>query len=496
MFLRSFRLKIGLLCVLLAGLLLTGFVFFASALLNRAGIRRIDNELRTLADAQIRRTHPPDHWPRLDLSLPTIYGTDTVKKLFFQVNRADGAPIYIATNIPAHWPSDTLPLSLVGAAQTTFQSEPPPAEQPPHRPPRFRDRPMPGSMPLRTAMTLRGPVFATIHIAGAADWRAMTIANDAYQLSLAMNLQEHQREIASFRNAFILTAPFVLLLLIGGGWLIGQLALRPVNIISKTMASITARKLDQRIPDTKADAEFLQLIQLINNMLQRLETSFHQAGRFSADAAHELKTPLAILQARMEQGLQHAPDQSQTQQEYALQLEEVQRIHSILRKLLLLSQADAGRVPLSPESINFTELLRNTIEDIQMLAPDRPTSLDTTDDIFVTADPDLLTQLLQNLVSNAIKFGSPESPITLSLHSKNGKLIFTITNIGSPIAPSDQPHLFDRFYRCDPSRTRVVEGYGLGLSLARELARAHHGELKLLHSDTDSTTFELSLPVA
>ena len=489
MHLHSFRLKIGLLCVLLSGLLLTGFLLFACLLLYRAGVQRIDHELRALADAQIRRPHQPDHWPLFAYSLPSIYGGETARALQLQVNHLDGTPIYTATNQPANWPRHALPLSLADAPQRLLEG-PPPAQ----RPPPLRPRKLPPADPQLRPMPIYGPVFATIAVPNALSWRAMTIANNSVQLSLAISLQGLQEEIAGFRHAFYLAAPIVLLLLVGGGWLISHVALRPVNVIAQTMAAITARKLDQRIPDTRADAEFLQLIHLINHMLQRLETSFRQAGRFSADAAHELKTPLAILQARMEQGLQHAPDHSPAQNDYALQLEEVQRIHSILRKLLLLSQADAGTVPLSPSLVNLTDLLCNMLEDLHMLAHNRPATLHADADYFVMADPDLLNQLLQNLASNAIKFGTPGSSIVLALRKQKSQLVFTITNSAPPIPPAEQPLIFDRFFRCDKSRTRTIDGSGLGLSLAREIARAHHGDLSLLRSTDAETTFQLTLP--
>ena len=138
----------------------------------------------------------------------------------------------------------------------------------------------------------------------------MTIANEEVALSVAMSLAGLHSEVRRFRRALAIAAPLALLLLAASGWLLGHVALRPVNVIARTTEAVTAQRLDARVPDEKADEEFKRLIALINAMLARLEGSFQQATRFSADAAHELNTPLAILQAQVERCLQRAPDGS------------------------------------------------------------------------------------------------------------------------------------------------------------------------------------------
>ena len=344
-------------------------------------------------------------------------------------------------------------------------------------------------------MTVRGPVYATLQTAHS-EWRAMTLANDEVAVTIAMDLAGLHAEIARFQHALLMAAPLGLLLLVAGGWLVGHMALRPVNLIAHTVESVTARRLDARISDAKADAEFRRLIVLINNMLERLERSFQQATRFSADAAHELKTPLAILQAQAERSLQRAHDGSAEQCECAEQLEEIQRLKNILRKLLLLSQADSGQLPLSREPVNLVKMIRATRDDIQMLAPNRNVRLLAPTELTVSADADLLNQAVENLVSNAIKFGNAEGPISITLARRNDRAVLSVSNTGTPIPVADHDRIFERFYRADKSRSRKIEGAGLGLSLAREIARAHGGDLILAQSNEHGTTFELSLIIA
>ncbi len=494
MILHSFRLKIGLLTLCLSGILLLAFGLFAVSALNRMACERVDRELRALVDFQIRKSQPEDHWRRFDESLHTIYGAQTERQFLVQVTRCSGESLYASSNWPTDLPEQHFPLSLIGA----------PVEAPPNlspdnrRPPRPADalpdhpkqQPRPEPPP---HMTVRGPVYTTQH-AGHTEWRVMTLANDEVAVTIAINLAGVHAEIVRFQQALLLTAPLGLLLLVTGGWLVGHMALRPVNLIARTAESVTAQRLDARIPDAKADTEFRQLIALINNMLGRLERSFQQATRFSADAAHELKTPLAILQAQAERSLQRAPDGSIDQREYAEQLEEIQRLKIILRKLLLLSQADTGKLPLSRAPVNLVKLVHATCDDIQMLAPDRKVNLQLPAEFTVSADVDLFNQAIENLVSNAIKFGDAEGPITIALTHHIDRAVLSVSNTGTPIPTADCDRIFERFYRADKSRSRKIEGAGLGLSLAREIARAHGGDLMLVQSNELGTVFELSLP--
>jgi heavy metal sensor kinase len=489
--LRSFRLKIGLLSVILSGTLLTGFGLFALSVLNRVGLERIDRELRALADDTIRKSAPPGHWARFDAALSAMYGQDAARQFLVKATLPDGPTLYASADWPAALPGTALPLSLENAPVRALES--PQSADAQARPPRPR-----GDDPQRRApprqLPVRGPVYRTL---GGADvaWRVMSMANEEVTLSIALNLAGLRAETRRFLRAFLVAVPLGLLLIVAGGWLIGHLALRPVTLIARTAESVTAARLDARIPEAQADDEFRHLIALINGMLERLERSFQQATRFSADAAHELKTPLAILQAQIERSLLRATDDSAEQRDYAGQLEELQRLKSILRKLLLLSQADAGQLPLSLARTDLAERVRAAENDIALLAPGRKTRVASPAELVVEADGDLLGQILGNLVSNAVKFGDADGVIELTLAARDGRAVLTVANTGAPIPRADQARVFDRFYRADAARGREIEGSGLGLSLAREMARAHGGDLALAKSDEQGTAFELTLPL-
>ncbi|MCC6487048.1 MAG: HAMP domain-containing protein, partial [Candidatus Hydrogenedentes bacterium] len=299
--------------------------------------------------------------------------------------------------------------------------------------------------------------------------------------------------VSRARNAYLIAIPRALALIAAGGWLLAQRALRPVRALTTTAERVTAKGLDQRIPVSREDEEFMRLIGVFNEMLDRLEKSFKQAVRFSADAAHELKTPLTILQGELEQALQAAEAGSSAQQLSSSLLEEVQRLKSIIRKLLLLSLADAGQLKLNLEPLNFSEMLESACEDVQILAPELTVQSEVEEGVWIEADHDLLVQLVQNLTNNAIKYNRPGGKIGIQLKRDGQTVRFTIMNTGTSIPREDREKVFDRFYRADPSRNRKVDGAGLGLSLAKEIARAHRGELTLQDTPDGVIAFRLTL---
>lgn len=492
----SFRFRIGLLSGVLSGILLTGLALYALSMISRVGQERVDGELRALADAQVRKKQPEGHWRRFDDSLHSFYGDDASRKFVIMANRPDGEVVYVSPDWPARVPRTSLPLPL---PRIIASESPPPPEaggaQPPEneetptrpfgKPPPFRGPPKP--------LQVSGPVFATLAISGG-DWRAMTLANEDVTLSMAMSLSGLESEMHRIRQALLVSVPLGLLLIVAGSWLIGNQALRPIRRLADTVETVTARRLDERIPSAGTDDEFKRLIVMFNAMLERLERSFLQATRFSADAAHELKTPLAILQAQLERTLQHAHDGSTEQQEAVAQLDEIQRLKGILHKLLLLSQADSGQLPLSPEPFDLAEMVKAAADDVALLAPDRTVALRIPASLIINGDRSLIKQVIDNIVSNAVKFGTRQGHVEFDLGPTPAGIILTLSNTGPVIPQDEHERIFERFYRADQSHGRDIEGTGLGLSLAREIARAHGGELKLKSSDLQRTTFSLTLP--
>lgn len=362
-------------------------------------------------------------------------------------------------------------------------------ESPPFRPRPPRDR----FGPRRDPLPLSKPIFAS-KSTNDGDWRLGVMANPHIVMVLATDLERFHSDMARARVGLGGALLFACLLIGCGGWLISKRALRPVQALSDTARRITAKGLDQRIPSMHEAAEFQDLISVFNGMLDRLEKSFGQAVRFSADAAHELKTPLTILQGELEQALRGAPEGSEGQRIYSMLLDEVQRLKNITRKLLLLSTADAGKLTINAESLNLSEMVENVCDDAEILAPNLELQKKIEPDLWIQGDRDLVRQVFQNLTNNAIKFNRKGGKIRFHLRRETDAIRFSVANTGESIPRSERERIFERFYRTDESRNRKVGGAGLGLSLSREIMRAHGGELVVDETPEGVTSFTATFP--
>ena len=200
-----------------------------------------------------------------------------------------------------------------------------------------------------------------------------------------------------------------------------------------------------------------------------------------------------VTQRELEQALQQAEEGSDQQRVFTQQLDEVQRLKSITQKLLLLAHADAGTLDCHREKINLSALIQGLIEDGECLAPNLRFEGKFPGDIFIKADRTLLQQCIQNLIGNAIKYNQPDGVVEVNLLGGENSIQLTISNTGPNISDADAERIFERFFRRQNS-TEAVEGSGLGLSLAREIARAHGGEIELLKSDRLINRFRMILP--
>jgi two-component system heavy metal sensor histidine kinase CusS len=482
----SFRFKIALLSTVLSGGVLLVFGFFFLTVIHRVGLARVDREMLAIGESLIKADpfHPgSDVDFTLERSLRFIYGPESRQRFVLQVRDREGGKSYESPGWPAVLDASPLPPPRVRDPSPPWRQGEPERDGEGHRPP-------PRPEPILSS-------FATVSD-GATSWRVASFVHPRGRVLLGQDLAAFDAENARYRNAFLLAAPLALLLLAGAGGWVAARALRPIEAVTATARRITERGLGERVPAVRADREIARLIEVINGMLERLERSFRQAARFSADAAHELKTPLTILQGQLEQSLQETPDGSPIQRTLSDLLDEVQRLRSIVRKLLLLAQADAGRLGEAgaSEVIDWSGRVSELVEDTRELAPSLAVSADVASGVEVRGDEDLLVQLLQNLASNAIKFNRGEpGAIAFELRAEQGRAVFRIANTGSPFTAEERERIFERFYRGDPSHNRRVDGVGLGLSLAREIALAHGGELKV---DTERSgwvrfTLELAL---
>lgn len=475
--LHSFRLRIALLSAVLAGSTLIGFAVVSWKLIYDAKVSRLDANLENQLKRSIR-PREADDWQFYDERLKSELGTDANTPIALVVIGADGNILYQSQN----WTLDLQVDSLFPPRPwVPFLLPPiPPSDRPFPGLDRIPDRPPPDFI-LPTRYTTTGT------------WRVGAISVPHVQVAIAVSLHSIDQEMTVIRNIFVISIPVVLFLVTICAWSISGSALRPILQLTGVIQNVSSKGLDQRVSSSTVDVEFVELIQVFNQMLERLERSFKQASRFSGDAAHELKTPLTILQGELEQALQQAPTGSDIQQRLGNLLDEVRRLSSIVRKLLLLSLADAGQMSLYKAEVDLSAMLSEMVEDLDLLAPELDVITEIADDLRVWGDRDLLVQVLQNLFSNAIKYNVSDGWIRIQADQQIGTVFVTISN-----ACSESPkngRIFERFYRGDPAHTRKIEGIGLGLSLAREIARAHGGNLVLEATSVGQTAFRLSLPI-
>ena len=233
---------------------------------------------------------------------------------------------------------------------------------------------------------------------------------------------------------------------------------------------------------------------MLNATFERLQRSFEQAARFSADASHHLKTPIAILRADVEEILADVNCSESTQAHAEGLLHRIHHLSSVVDNLLLLSRADAGRLELSKAEFDLGEVLEGVLDDALALAEplDLKVEADVPKHLLLKADRTFVAIIAQNLVENAVKYNTPGGRLRVEARAVNGTVEIIIGNTGDGIPKDRTRQVFERFYRvCGGER---VPGHGLGLSTARELARAHGGDVELVHSDGSWTEMRLRLP--
>jgi signal transduction histidine kinase len=496
------RLKIALLSAGISGLVLVAFGLVAWLLIYNLRIEAVDREIRTLGSRHPGWFTGRGSYERMAGSLEFTFGADYTNQIILLIKDAEGRTSYRSP----YWPADIAPEKLnlqPEAGNQSGASDPRATNAAAGDSPRTdaniggggwgRGMGLGRGGPSSVIFT-KTPRFFTA-VAADARWRMGVLGNADVTLVIGLNQEEFEHELNHLRDAFLLALPVALFLVGLGGWVVAGRALRPLKTIAETAEGVTARGLDQRIPESGDSPEANRVIQVLNRMMDRLEASFRQAIRFSADASHELKTPLAIMQGELENALQAAAPGSADQQLFSNLLEETQRLKTIMRSLLLLAQADAGQLKLALEPVDLSGELEAMIEDARVLAADSRLTFEVElpPQLRVEADRALLHTAIFNLITNAIKYNEPDGKISLALTVTDRQTVFTACNSGPGIPAEDQPRIFDRFYRVDRAGRPGVDGIGLGLSLAREIVRAHEGELALKESRAGRTCFEMRI---
>lgn len=279
-----------------------------------------------------------------------------------------------------------------------------------------------------------------------------------------------------------------------GGRFMAKKALNPIGRMIKELQKIGPEQLEKRLMPYSALDEIHELSGVINEMLSRLENSFNQIRQFTADASHELRTPITIMKAGIEVALSKERDVRGYQQVLANTLEDLGRISKIIENLFILARADAGRYEVHREPLNLCPIITDIVEQIRLIAEQKNilVSMEKAEDVFIKGDELLIRMLLLNLVDNAFKYTSQDGTIKLSLGKDNGWVRITVEDNGIGISEEDIPYIFDRFYRASKVRTASYTGGGLGLSICQWIIKSHRGTITAkskLHKGSSFTVF-------
>jgi heavy metal sensor kinase len=286
----------------------------------------------------------------------------------------------------------------------------------------------------------------------------------------------------------------ILLLGLGAGWFLTTRAIRPINAISETAARISTGNLHERIDHLHMDRELGALAAVLNETFGRLEASFERQKQFTGDAAHELRTPVTVILSQTQLALRG----ERTEEEYREALEACERaarrMRNLTESLLVLSRLDTQSEPLASAPCDLADIAREGIELLQPLASEHGVILRGDFSAApATGDRQRLSQILTNLVTNAFQHSTPGSEVRVSTKSNGSTVTLQVSDQGPGIDAKHFPNIFDRFYRTDESRNRRSGGAGLGLSICKAIADAHHAALTVESIVGRGTTFTLRM---
>lgn len=344
------------------------------------------------------------------------------------------------------------------------------------------------------------PRYETLNVTSAGNWRIIsTVAaspDGPLTVRIGRPLASFEHEMHELLLTFLLTGPLTLLVAVGGGYVLARRALQPVQIMTETANHITADRLHERVAVDNPHDELGTLATTLNGMIERLERSFTEMQRFTADAAHELRTPLAVMRSEAEVALRSARSPEEYSRVLGNLLEETNRLSTMADQLLFLCRQDAGLQPSIYETVPMADLLAEVVSNMQLVAQEVGVDLvlDENQQWRLTGDSRQLRRVFYNLLDNAIKYTGSGGKVSVTSRAGNGMRTVAIADTGTGIPPEHLPRIFDRFYRVDPSRSGDTNGAGLGLSICRSAVRSMGGEIQVESRLGIGTTVTVRFP--
>jgi heavy metal sensor kinase len=339
----------------------------------------------------------------------------------------------------------------------------------------------------------------TVNESGTA-WRTLlrgeSSAAGGYVILVAGPLDRLRRQQDLLARVLLVATPLIVLMTAGVSWWVASSALRPMTIMAARAEAVTAQSAEWRLDAPTVTDELGQLARAFNRLLDRLGSASQMQRQFMADASHELRTPVSVIQIAAEVTLAQ-PVREETEYREALTIvnEQSTRLSRLVEDMLVLARADAGGYRLTRRPLYMDELVAECVRAVSVVAITRGIQLatDLQPDVCLNADDRLLRQLVTNLLENAVQYTPPRGSVTVTVRSDAGAVTLTVSDTGPGIAPADRERVFERFVRLDPARS-ATSGAGLGLPIARWIAVQHGGTLTVDQAEVGGCMFVVRLP--
>ncbi|HWF39663.1 MAG TPA: ATP-binding protein [Candidatus Acidoferrales bacterium] len=324
------------------------------------------------------------------------------------------------------------------------------------------------------------------------------LAGVQYDVTLAISMNDYDRALLGFRLGLFFAVPAFLGLAAFGGYWMSRRALAPVDEITRSARRIEAHDLSQRLTVPRSGDELSRLVGTLNEMLGRLETAFQRITQFTADASHELRTPVSVIRTSAELALSKPRAEDEYRETLSLILSETEKVSELIQQLLDLARADSGFTEFSLVRTDLYQPLRDACRQASLLAQSKQITFRQNipnDSIWIAGESSALEKLFLIVLDNAVKYTPSGGEIDVCLKSNEQFASVDIRDTGIGIALADIPHVFDRFYRVDRVRSRESGGTGLGLAIGRWIAQAHRGDIRVHSELSKGSTFEIRLPL-
>jgi heavy metal sensor kinase len=322
---------------------------------------------------------------------------------------------------------------------------------------------------------------------------------NSYLLTVGASMQQMEDTVNSFLEALVWLIPSGVLLAGIASWFMAGKALQPVAALGQAARGIAVSNLDRRLPVRGTNDELDNLASEFNETLARLEKAVGEMKQFTASISHELRTPLAVLRGEAEVALMQSSSTDQYRRVLASQLEEFEKLSRMINQLLTLARAESGDVKIAREPVDISSMAQSLAEQLEPVAASKDVSLswNCEPNAAVNGDPSWIERIVLNLVDNAIKFTGSGGHVTVRVShdpQHTHAAILEVSDDGIGIAPDALPHIFERFYRADPSRSNRADGAGLGLSLVKWAVDQHHGSVNVESSPGEGSRFIVHFP--